>query len=70
MASRLDTRLNKLEGRTPPTMGAWVNIIQEDGESADDFKARISRLDRDGANIIANWLVDPAPRPEAEGQAV
>lgn len=70
MASRLDTRLHKLEERTPPAMGAWVNIIQEDGESADDFETRINRTERGGVNVLANWIVDPAPRSEAEGQAV
>lgn len=67
--NRLDTRLRKLEGGRLLNVAPWVRVIQHDGESADDFKTRISRTGLDGVNVIARSIVGPMEGTQGQGKA-
>lgn len=62
---KLDSRLRKLEGGKPSNVTEWLRLLQHDGESKDDFQARVSRTGADGVNIIARSFVGPMERAQA-----
>lgn len=68
--SRLDSRLRKLESGHTPSMAPWVQLIQREGESSNEFEARISAKEREGVNVLANFIVDPPRREDVDGQAI
>lgn len=63
---KLDSRLRKLEGAGSQNVAPWLRLIQHNGESKDDFQARISQSEGEGFNILARSIIGPIPIGEQQ----